>query len=348
VFNHCGRGFFAFADILENGENSPYIDWFHLKRIPVDAFSEGQAEDYLAWWSIKSLPKFNTQNPSVRKYLIDVARYWVLQGADGWRLDVPSEIDDDSFWAEFRNAVKTINQDAYLVGEIWTADARWVGSTHFDGLMNYPVRDCLLRVLHAGTLDTDQCAERMDKLLQLYPRENAYAMYVPLGSHDTERIWTKLGGDIRKVKLAYLFLFAYPGAPAIYYGDEIGLAGGTDPECRASFPWDSGAWNNELRDWVKSLVYIRKRNPALRRGDYVNLLPDSNKRCYAFARVQGDRKTVMAMNASALRRQLRLSAKDIGWEDGRIVRDLLGREEYIVSGDRLLFNLPPWSGVLLD
>jgi cyclomaltodextrinase / maltogenic alpha-amylase / neopullulanase len=105
VFNHCGRGFFAFDDVLENGEHSPYRDWFHILHFPVDAYSPGDARDYIGWWRHKSLPKFNTNNAEVREYLLDVARYWIEQGADGWRLDVPNEIDDDSFWAEFRQVV---------------------------------------------------------------------------------------------------------------------------------------------------------------------------------------------------------------------------------------------------
>ena len=140
VFNHCGRGFFAFVDLLENQANSPYRNWFHPLAFPLDGYSPGDAKDYLAWWGFKSLPKFNTNEPAVRRYIFDVARYWIEQGADGWRLDVPNEIDDDSFWAEFRHVVKSVNQDAYLVGEIWTADPRWVGEGHFDGMMNYPFR----------------------------------------------------------------------------------------------------------------------------------------------------------------------------------------------------------------
>ena len=116
VFNHCGRGFFAFNDVLENNSHSPYIDWFHLNNLPPDAYSPGDAYDYDAWWKLKSLPKFNTGNPRVRSYIFDVARYWIRLGADGWRLDVPNEIDDDSFWAEFRQVVKSENPDAYLVG----------------------------------------------------------------------------------------------------------------------------------------------------------------------------------------------------------------------------------------
>ncbi len=106
VFNHVGRGFFAFVDVLENGVNSPYRDWFHIKRFPLDAYGDGPASNYVGWWDHKSLPKLNTANRQVRRYLLDVARYWVEQGIDGWRLDVPNEIDDDDFWAEFRQELR--------------------------------------------------------------------------------------------------------------------------------------------------------------------------------------------------------------------------------------------------
>jgi glycosidase len=344
VFNHCGRSFFAFADVLENREHSPYRDWFHINHFPVDAFSPGEAKDYQAWWGFKSLPKLNTTNASVRRYILDVARYWIEQGADGWRLDVPNEIDDDSFWAEFRRVVKAANPDAYLLGEIWTLEPRWVSDGHFDGLMNYPVRECLLNLLQTGAPDSSQCAQKMETILNSYRRENAYAMYVPLGSHDTERILTKLDGDLNKTRLAFLFQFAYPGAPAIYYGDEIGLKGGKDPECRAAFPWNTAAWNEDLHSFVKTLVALRKRHAALRRGSFRSILADNRRRCYAFARTLGEETIVALLNASPTRRHLRLPTAGLGWEDGRILRNLLGKEEYIVSGEDVAISLPPWSG----
>lgn len=118
AFNHCGRGFFAFADVLENGERSAYKDWFHIKQFPLDAYGSGDAQNYTGWWNHKSLPKFNTDNPKVREHIFNVARFWIEQGADGWRLDVPNEIDDDGFWKEFRKVVKSANRDAYITGEI--------------------------------------------------------------------------------------------------------------------------------------------------------------------------------------------------------------------------------------
>jgi cyclomaltodextrinase len=344
VFNHCSRGFFAFYDILENQDNSAYKDWFHVKRFPLEAYSPGNAENYLAWWGYKSLPKFNTGNPEVRTYILNVARYWIEQGADGWRLDVPNEIDDDEFWAEFRHTVKSVNRDAYLLGEIWTADPRWVGENHFDGLMNYPVRDAVLDLLSVNNLTVSGFADRVENLLKLYPRENAYAMYVTLGSHDTERIRTRLDGNTNKEKLAYTFLFAYPGAPAIYYGDEIGLTGGKDPECRAAFPWDREAWLSELRTWLQNLISIRKQRAVLRRGNYQRIFVDDHRGCYAFARTLGDESILVVLNASPIQRHLRLPVGDLHWADGRILRNMLGKNEYIVAGDTILVSLPPWTG----
>ncbi len=339
VFNHCGRGFFAFSDVLENGEHSPYKDWFHIKRFPVQAYGEGPAEDYAAWWGFKSLPKFNTDNPQVRRYLLDVARYWIRQGIDGWRLDVPNEIDDDAFWQEFRAVVKAENPDAYLVGEIWTADPRWV--QHFDGLMNYPLREAILGFLD-GTLSASQVAERLQQLQRLYPHAQTFAMYNPLGSHDTERVRTLLG-SAAKVKAAFALLFAYPGAPAVYYGDEVGLEGGKDPDNRRAFPWEPQAWDTDLRAWVQRLIALRKRYAALRRGAFRWLGHDERRRTVAWARTLGTEAVLVAANASAARRHLHLQVGALGWNDGRIVRDLLNGAEAIVSGDTLHLTLPPWG-----
>ena len=348
VFNHCGRGFFAFNDVLENQEYSPYRDWFHLKHFPVDAYSWGGAADYLGWWGMKSLPKFNTDNPGVRKYLLDVARYWIEQGADGWRLDVPNEINDDRFWAEFRQSVKSCNSEAYLVGEIWTADSRWVGEQHFDGLMNYPIMDALAGFLASNTLDASNFAEKVEGLLSIYPHENAYAMYLPLGTHDTERILSRMGNNLDKTRLAFLFQFAYPGSPAIYYGDEVGLAGGKDPDCRGAFLWDDSQWNIGLRNYIKTLISVRKKQVALRRGEYIHLTQAANPTCYVFARISQDEKVLIIMNGGPDKQVVSIDVRQFGWEDGRLVKDLLSSEEqYAVTNQSIELTLPAWSGFWL-
>jgi len=345
VFNHCSRGFFAFNDLLENGEHSPYKDWFHVHRYPLDAFTPGDALHYEAWWQFKSLPKFNTQTPAVRQYIFEVARYWIERGIDGWRLDVPNEINDDAFWVEFRHVVKTANRDACLIGEIWTSDPRWANETHFDGLIHYPVRDALLPCFNEKEPLT-QFADRVEALFTIYPRENAYSMYVTLGSHDTERILTMLGGHLEKVKLAFQFIFAYPGAPAIYYGDEIGLEGGKDPDCRRAFPWDPAEWKGDLHSWLQNLIATRKSRVSLRRGDYARVLVDETQGVYAFIRSLGEEKTLVVLNISGKTANLQIPVTQY-WRDGQTLRGLLNHQPFTVQKGKISLSLSPWSGLYL-
>ncbi|MBN1304005.1 MAG: alpha-glucosidase C-terminal domain-containing protein [Anaerolineales bacterium] len=343
VFNHCGRGFFAFADTLENGERSPYKDWFHIHKFPLDAYGPGNAENYLGWWGFKSLPKFNTSNPQVRNYILDIARYWIDQGIDGWRLDVPGEIDDDDFWAEFRQVVKSANREAYLVGEIWTADPRWANDSHFDGLMNYPLKNALVDCFK-GKNTVSQLAGRINSLLTLYPHENTLGMYNPLGSHDTERIYTLLDQSLEKVKLAFLFLFAYPGAPAIYYGDEIGLEGHKDPECRKAFHWDSTQWKGDLRPWIQTLIENRKTNPSLRYGEFKQLLAEDHKKVFAFSRTYEGQSLLVLLNFSETAQEILVPVSGLGWDSDHEVRSILDNKLLFMDNHHIVVNLPPLGG----
>jgi cyclomaltodextrinase len=347
VFNHCGRGFFAFNDLLENGPHSPYKEWFHVKKFPVDAYSEGQAKHYRAWWDFKSLPKFNHFNPVVRTYLLNVGRYWIEQGADGWRLDVPNEIDDDSFWAEFRQAVKGANPDAYIVGEIWEADAHWVGPEHFDGLMHYPIRKALVELLTDENPKLAPFCETAEGMLEYYGRDHAFSHYVPLGSHDTERIRTALGGRDDRVRLAFLFQMFYPGAPAIYYGDEIGLEGGKDPDSRRAFEWNEEAWDKDLRSFVRRLIACRKASPALRRGDFSHLVLDEPKGTCAFARILGSTGAVLAINVSASDQTLHIPVGALGWSEGQRLTSPLDDGHWTVKDGQLSVALKPVQGALI-
>ncbi len=345
VFNHCGRGFFAFSDILENQASSPYVDWFHIKHFPVDAYSPGDATTYTGWWKYKSLPKFNTTNPRVREYIFRVARYWLEQGIDGWRLDVPNEIDDDGFWKDFRDTVKNTYSDAYILGEIWDGDTRWVGDTHFDGLMNYPIRTLVLDLL-TGKENASAFAVKVRDQFERYPAENSYAMFNCLGTHDTERIFSVLNKDMFKTKLALLFLFSYPGAPSVYYGDEVGVEGGRDPDCRHTFPWDESSWNIELRQWTKTLIRIRESKTALRRGD-LKILPVTNNNAFAFGRKDGQDFACLVVNPTnqALTVSITLSGEIP--EGVTQLKNLLKGEIYTIENGEITVDLPRESGLLL-
>ncbi|HSB90472.1 MAG TPA: glycoside hydrolase family 13 protein [Anaerolineales bacterium] len=340
VFNHSGRGFHAFVDLLENEEHSAFRDWYHVRSFPLDAFGPGKAEAYEAWWGIKSLPKFNISHPDVRRYLLGVARHWIERGADGWRLDVPNEIDDDSFWREFRETVKGANPDAYLVGEIWTVDPRWVGSGHFDGLMNYPVREALLEFLVGGQLQPSQFSQRLEAILAAYPSEHTHAHYLPLGSHDTPRIRTLCPED-NSLRQLFVVQFALPGAPGIYYGDEIGLPGDKDPDSRRAFPWDESAWDADLRALVRTLVDLRKREPALRRGELRVLLADDERGLLSFSRTSGDREVRVVLSVSDSDQVVLLPAGGSGWEPGRAVREQLRGETRSLSPAGLRVEIEP-------
>jgi glycosidase len=347
VFNHCGRGFFAFNDLLENGINSPYLDWFHTTTFPLDAYTPGDARYYEAWWKLKSLPKFNTKNNFVRKYLFEVARYWIAQGVDGWRLDVPNEIDDDSFWEEFRSVVLQANNDAYLLGEIWTLDPRWVNDKHFDGIMNYPLREMILQIFHGEMNELQLNMKDIENLIEAYPEENRTSMYSVLGTHDTERLFTNLECSTQKAKLAYFLQFSFPGVPGIYYGDEVGLQGEKDPDCRRSFLWDQSTWNLELRYWIKFLISLRKQSAGLRRGKFQFIEITNSNGTYIFSRGMGADAIIVAANFNNLPQHIEIPVTEIGWKDGRRITDLFSNQKSYVIGQKLPIDLPPMCGTWL-
>ena len=265
VFNHCSRGFFQFNSLMELGKNSPYVDWFHVHGWPLHAYSG--KPNYDCWWGYPALPKFNTDNPDVREYLFSVGEYWMKRGIDGWRLDVPNEIDDDSFWQEFRRCIKAINSDAYIVGEIWDEPSRWLQGDQFDGVMNYPLRKAILAYLFDEK--PISFVEFAKRLCDAFPKDRFGVQMNLLGSHDTIRMASLPCSNLQRVKLALSILFFLPGAPCIYYGDEIGMAGGKDPDNRRTFPWDKFAENckKPIFSFVKELIELRKKSQVLRDGD---------------------------------------------------------------------------------
>ncbi len=295
VFNHTGRGYWAFHHILENGGASPYRDWFHLDPEVRDGRREltpyprgdeptGASLGYQAWWGLPALPKLNTDHPDVREMLLSVAEHWLRFGIDGWRLDVPTEIDDPAFWAAFRQRCRAINPDAYLVGEIWETAPDWVAGDRFDALMDYPLAEAIVGFVggssldmgvvlghheyarHLRPLDGPAFSARLVELLGVYHPDVVAVQLNLLSSHDAPRLLTVVGGDTRAVRMATLLQCLLPGAPSIYYGDEIGMRGGNDPANRGAFPWDPQHWDADLRTFVRSVLALRGAEPVVRHG----------------------------------------------------------------------------------
>jgi cyclomaltodextrinase len=313
VFNHASRSFFQFSHVVENGPLSPYVDWFFVERFPLRPYHAPRGQHgYAAWWGLPALPKLKVTTPAVREFLWNVATHWLDFGIDGWRLDVPEEIDDDEFWREFRRCVKDANPEAYVVGEIWHKAARWLQGDQFDAVMNYLftraclgffVGDNLLRseVAQTGyqTIDTLTAEEFQDEikaLLGMYDRSITEVQFNLLGSHDTPRFRTLARGDDTAYRLATLFQMTYPGAPCVYYGDEIGMEGTHDPGCRGAFPWDETQWDQELRTFVRRCISLRRAHPALRRGEFNWLF--AGQGVVAYLRKLGNEAVIVVLNNS--------------------------------------------------
>jgi cyclomaltodextrinase len=331
VFNHASRGFWQFNHTLENKAASPYVDWFHFDedrlsgKTPWGVYrdvtrneeiqkGEGslKAYGYQAWWDLPALPKFNTNAPAVREFIFDVAEYWIRFGIDGWRLDVPEEIDDISFWQEFRRRVKSINPEAYLVGEIWQEARRWLEGDQFDAVMNYPLTIACLGFFANSRINREEnnpvgdyqtriqflngfeFSQTIAKIFGWYSPEINQVQLNLLESHDTPRFITYVEGDQNSLKLAALFMFTIPGAPTIYYGSEIGLDGKKDPDCRKAFPWEEESWDKDLFQYFQACIKLRKTHPSLRTGAYRVLRADQFS--YVFERALPGENLVVAFN----------------------------------------------------
>ncbi|MGC9468206.1 MAG: glycoside hydrolase family 13 protein [Anaerolineae bacterium] len=323
VFNHASRGFLQFNHIMENGTKSPYIDWFIVNGFPLRAYDDRHSPNYAAWWNNRELPKLNTDNPQVREFLIGVAEYWLHQGIDGWRLDVPLEITTPGFWEEFRERVKGINPDAYILAEIWHDADQWLQGDHFDAVMNYGFNRACYGFFGGPWLDVSARPggyklERLDgvkfgrevaRLANLYDPEVTLAQYNLLSSHDEPRFLTMVRGDVRRLRLATLFQMTYVGVPSVYYGDEIGMMGGPDPDCRRAFPWDERHWDLSLRADFQRFIALRRAHPALRRGSFTPL--HAEETLYAFARSYEQEVVIVVLNGGDAPKEVVLDLSEV-------------------------------------
>ncbi|MGZ7441584.1 alpha-glycosidase [Paenibacillus sp. TH7-28] len=313
VFNHCGEQFPPFQDVLKNGAASPYADWFHVNKFP--ARVENGVPTYDTFGFFPKMPKFNTANPQLKEYLLGVAEYWIKEiKLDGWRLDVANEIDHH-FWREFRQVVKRANPDAYLIGEVWSDSLNWLLGDQFDSVMNYPFADKVLEFFTGGM---DGCAfsDEMGALIMRYPQQTNEVVFNMLCSHDTPRLLARVGGDKRKLKLCVVFLFTYIGTPCVFYGDEIGLTGDGDPDCRKCMEWDQSKQDRELYDFYKLMIALRKKHTALRQGRFRFLHAEPGDPCIIYERMDEAMHFTVWMNNTPEPRTLTHPMQTSDWRDG--------------------------------
>ena len=320
VFDHVGTDFWAFRDVVERGEASPYVNWFFIEDLPVVRTPE---PNYVTFKDAHYLVKLNVYNPEVRRYLYDVALHWTLEGIDGWRLDTP-DLMNHRFWKGFRRVVKEINPDLYIVAEIWDKATSWLRGDECDGAMNYRLRDLVLDFFVHEKLDAQTFDRKLAALRADHPGETAYTMLNLLGSHDTPRFLTLCGGDKELFKVAVAFLFTYVGAPMIYYGDEVGMMGGSDPDCRRPMVWDPAEQDQGLLEWHRQLIRIRKAHPALRRGTIQKVHASGD--VYVFGRQHGADHVLVVLNRGAAAQTIRLP--DDSWRGKPTMRDEISGRVY--------------------
>lgn len=343
--NHSGREFFAFDDVVKEGEESRYRGWYHFQSFPV---SEADNPNYKSWWGIGTLPEFNTDNPEVRDYFNKVTRYWMEEmGIDGWRLDVANEVSHE-YWAEWRQLVKSINPEAYTVGEIWGDGSPWLQGDNFDAVMNYVWRDAVLHYFIERKTSSTGFHDSIQNLLRRHPDCVNRVMFNLLGSHDTPRVLTEAGGNVKRVRLAMIFQMTYVGAPVIYYGDEIGMEGGKDPDCRRAFPWDESEWDTDFHRDVKDLIKIRAQIPALRSLQYERIDPmgTSSEGIYVYRRGKGDGSHIVALNNTDEAHDVTIAVDEIHASSGNVTDRLAGKS-YEMSDGIVRINLLPNDGVIL-
>lgn len=357
VFNHASRGFFQFNHLMECGHESPYRDWFHVHHWPINAFDQQSRPNYEAWWGMPALPKLNTNNPEVREFLWRVGTYWLEQGIDGWRLDVPNEINDDEFWREFRRRCLAVNPECYIVGEIWHDAHRWLQGDQFDAVMNYVFTRAAFGFFvgenmdqsdthrmgygHIATLDGYAFGRELDRFLNhLYHPQIVQAQMNMLGSHDTPRLATIARNDKAALRMMFLCLMTTPGAPNIYYGDEIGMLGAHDPLCRYAFPWnDETQWDKALFADLQRYIALRHATPCLRRGNF-HLL-HSLHHTVAYSRSYQGQTALVAFNNSHEAQTFVLHH----WPEGAShLTEQLTHDHHVLSADSPIITLPPRTG----
>lgn len=321
VFNHCGYDFGPFRDVLKKGTDSEYKDWFYIKRYPVRS-----AGDYECFGYFGGMPKLRLSNPDTRAYILGVVRYWMEEtGIDGWRLDVADEMDQ-TFLREFRGHVKGIDPDCLILAETWHENTDMLKGDQFDSLMNYPFRDAVTEYFARGRITTDEFDARINKIIGVYPKPAAGCLYNLLGSHDTPRLLTLCGGDVRRMKAAVAFQFCFPGIPSVYYGDEIGLKGENDPDCRRCMEWDESRQDRGLYDFYRTMIGIRHTYEAVRRGGFERNCGGADDPVYGFIRSYGDSRVYVAINNADCQRKVDIPVM----EEGGTLAELLSGKEYPV------------------
>ena len=379
VFSHTGSDSLYFQDAVRS-KQSPYYPWYRFKEYP---------DKYDCWWGVTTLPNVNEMEPSYREFIISspdsVIRHWIGKGASGWRLDVVDELPGP-FVQEMYRELKATDPSAVLIGEVWEDASRkesygvmreYLLGRELDSVINYPFRSAVIDYL-TGKCGADSAMRRLASLSENYPPPYFYSTMNVLGTHDVPRILTLLGGAppeekltkleqaryrlpadkrhiaLKRLKLAALIQFASPGVPCLYYGDEAGVEGHSDPQNRRAYPW--GKEEQELVEWYRRLSELRRSEPVLRTGRWVPL--QAGPDIFAFGRctVEGrdalgelmpDAAALVFVNRSGVAAAWTVDVSEVCTGP---LREMLGEGTalYVPDAQGLLqIELQPYSAIVL-
>ncbi len=350
-----------------------YEGWWGYDSMPVIKSTNG-SEYQTGNWAEEIIRNENASS---------VTQYWITKGNDGWRLDVANEVSDET-WVHFRNSVKALNSDAVIIGEIWADATHYLMGSMYDSVMNYVFRDAVAGFARGYLINRDNKAEKWDSdytaedaittleiLRERYPEEAFYAMMNLVASHDTSRILSYLD-DVeddryqkdqasafplysttsdRAKQLQYVvsfIQFTYAGAPTIYYGDEIGMVGGDDPDDRRAFEWGKG--NQQLVEWYATLAAIRSQYPALRTGDVEAFAPSRD--VMGYVRSDKNDQLIVLANRAPSQATVELDLVELGLvnENAKAavtLTDLVTGKTYTAEGTKVTVSVDAYRGVIL-
>lgn len=337
VFNHMGRTSPHFQDALKNPE-SPWRDWYII--------DPNYTHGYRAWYNVPNLPEVNLESPAVRARLWgdsdSVIQGYLKDGVSGWRLDVAFDIGPE-YLRELTDSAHKARPDALVIGEIWNYPPQWFDS--IDGVMNMTQRELILGMIR-GQCSPVQAKRMMDRMVaDTKDYEALLRSWMMIDNHDTPRLKTVLDEEWKQ-RQAQVLQFTLPGSPCIYYGVELGMEGGDDPEMRGPMRWDLVTQDNPYLTWFKSLVKLREENPALRVGDYI---PVETERLFAFLR-KTDRVAetvlVIANPTSEPVREFVMPAESMWMSASTMVDQLSGAEFRLYSGT-IDLTVPPQTTLVL-
>lgn len=302
VFNHIGDQSPQWQDVIANGRQSKYADWFHIHDFPVrytptDNFEYTADANYDTFAFTPHMPKLNTANPEVQDYLIDIATYWIEEfDIDGWRLDVANEVDHH-FWKKFRAATTAIKPDIYILGEIWTSAQSWLQGDEFSAVMNYAFTGSIVDFFAKQQISPSQMVHKLNAQLMLNRDQTNQVMFNLLDSHDAPRILTVANNNKAIVKQMYTFMFLQQGTPDIYYGSEYAMTGHQDPDNRKPMVWQSDQQDATMYDFLKQLIQLRHDYQTVLSEGILSWKTDDEKNIVGFTRQLGKTKIFAIFNA---------------------------------------------------